>query len=548
MRSAGAGLFGALLMVAPLVAIPILAVVGIPQFAPATASLDPASVNVELDADLSRDPDDVPGGAPQRSGKNRPGRPSAASDLFDDYATDDATDSGPTNTGDATALDEAVPEAAPRDRNGSGRVRSLLDNEADLAGDPEPRSARDIEPTERLGSDWEVEELDSPAELADDSATHPLPSPRSSPGTSGRSRTLGGEAGRRTAPREPIDVVGGETQDLAPRRQPVNGADAGHRLWANQAPSDRLGEWEAESPSGAGAPRSGSPARRPDQVASADDGPIDFLAPATSQSAPPAVRPAPRTSAGQPSRAAASQPAGNAAAARSNGSSPGNRVRPIPGGAPEVNLGDASENSPADPGGTDGLGEAADESTGPVTRDQLRKQFRDPLGEGSSAPPRKKPARTTEDAVPPVAEFAPSHRDLAAGESLSPVSGEAGSESAPEEESPGDPAVDLGDAGESQVSTATVAEPGTPDDAAPVDSEQLSWTQANKRLKAWGIKTFRVRNTEDGRFVFYCTAPDPHSAQVTRRFEAEADSPLAAVNLAIAEIGEWYQQRTRGGR
>lgn len=130
---------------------------------------------------------------------------------------------------------------------------------------------------------------------------------------------------------------------------------------------------------------------------------------------------------------------------------------------------------------------------------------------------------------------------------MSPVNGEADAESAPVE-SPGDPAVDLGDAGESRGSTATVAEPGTPGDTLPVDSEQLSWTQANKRLKAWGIKTFRVRNTEDGRFVFYCTAPDPHSAQVTRRFEAEADSPLAAVNLAIAEIGEWYQQRTRGGR
>ncbi len=48
MRSAGAGLFGALLMVAPLVAIPIFAVVGVPQFAPAVS---PVSRDVDASAD-----------------------------------------------------------------------------------------------------------------------------------------------------------------------------------------------------------------------------------------------------------------------------------------------------------------------------------------------------------------------------------------------------------------------------------------------------------------------------------------------------------------
>jgi len=547
-------------MVAPLVAIPILAVVGIPQFAPATSSLDPGAVNVELDADLAQEPADGKAETPRRSGRSRAENRAAASDLFADYATDDAADADRAAASD-TALDEEPASAAPgRGRGGSGRVRSLPDSKAELATESDSLSGNDHEPTARLGSDWEVEELDSPADAGSDSPTRPLPSPRSVSGASGRTRSQDSDGRRRSEPREPIDVVGGDTQDLPSNRQPSGGTDAGNRLWSNQAPSDRLGEWEAETPSGAST-RPAPPARRTDQIASTDSGAIDFLAPRSRQPAPPAPRPAPRTSAAVPTRTTGSSAADKAGAARSPGSPAGSRVRPIPGGAPDATLGDASEGAAAEPRGAGELDEMADSGTGPVTRDQLRQQFRDPLGPGSpgsgasrsgssaagsSGAAGTKPARTAAASPQRTAEFAPSDRDLAEGEPLSPVTAAADEESAPVD-STGDPAVDLGDAGESRTSTAAVVDAGA-SAAAPVDAEQLSWTQANTRLKAWGIKTFRVRNTEDGRFVFYCTAPDPHSAQVTRRFEAEADSPLAAVNLAIAEIGEWYQQRTRGGR
>ena len=48
MRASGSGLFGAIFMIAPLIAVPVLAIVGIPQFAPVVASpsseMDPSEL------------------------------------------------------------------------------------------------------------------------------------------------------------------------------------------------------------------------------------------------------------------------------------------------------------------------------------------------------------------------------------------------------------------------------------------------------------------------------------------------------------------------
>ncbi len=74
MRSTGSGPLGALLMLAPLIAVPILAVVGIPQFAPGNL-LDPNGANSRTSARERRVPDE--------SGVGDDARPDDADDLFE---------------------------------------------------------------------------------------------------------------------------------------------------------------------------------------------------------------------------------------------------------------------------------------------------------------------------------------------------------------------------------------------------------------------------------------------------------------------------------
>lgn len=81
MRASGSGPFGAMLMIAPLVAVPILAVVGIPQFAPVVAS--PADEN-PYEADLTKYR------APVEEGHGESLR-YAADDLFAPFSEDSAS-------------------------------------------------------------------------------------------------------------------------------------------------------------------------------------------------------------------------------------------------------------------------------------------------------------------------------------------------------------------------------------------------------------------------------------------------------------------------
>jgi hypothetical protein len=77
-------------------------------------------------------------------------------------------------------------------------------------------------------------------------------------------------------------------------------------------------------------------------------------------------------------------------------------------------------------------------------------------------------------------------------------------------------------------------------------AEQSGWRDATRRLKELGIRKYRLESQiEDQTFVFICSFAAVENPRVVRRFEAEADNPLEAVQKVIDEIGEWQRH---GGR
>jgi hypothetical protein len=70
--------------------------------------------------------------------------------------------------------------------------------------------------------------------------------------------------------------------------------------------------------------------------------------------------------------------------------------------------------------------------------------------------------------------------------------------------------------------------------------EQSGWQDAARRLKKLGIRKYRLESRIDEQnFVFMCTFASPDNPRVVRRFEAEADNPLEAVQRVLEQIDEW---------
>jgi hypothetical protein len=77
-------------------------------------------------------------------------------------------------------------------------------------------------------------------------------------------------------------------------------------------------------------------------------------------------------------------------------------------------------------------------------------------------------------------------------------------------------------------------------------AEQSGWRDATRRLKELGIRKYRLESQiEEQTFVFICSFAAVENPRVVRRFEAEADNPLEAVQKVIDEIDEWQRH---GGR
>jgi hypothetical protein len=179
MRSAGAGLFGALLMVAPLVAIPIFAVVGVPQFAPAVSPdggerVESGSFDDTLGADEFGEeaPPTASRSRSARKGATRSAKRRAADDLYaplpEPLATgEEVTDSAPSAPSAPSAArpwrDEAstdLPELSdspasrrPRDYAAADRSKSA----ATEAPRPSRKLWSNTSPRGSLG-EWELDE------------------------------------------------------------------------------------------------------------------------------------------------------------------------------------------------------------------------------------------------------------------------------------------------------------------------------------------------------------------------------------------------------
>jgi hypothetical protein len=73
---------------------------------------------------------------------------------------------------------------------------------------------------------------------------------------------------------------------------------------------------------------------------------------------------------------------------------------------------------------------------------------------------------------------------------------------------------------------------------------QFTWKTAARRLNDLGIRRYRLESLAgQDRFLFTCSVTPSSSLRVTRRFEAEADEPLLAVQKVLEEIDEWQKQR-----
>ena len=79
------------------------------------------------------------------------------------------------------------------------------------------------------------------------------------------------------------------------------------------------------------------------------------------------------------------------------------------------------------------------------------------------------------------------------------------------------------------------------DDAA---QAPLTWQNAVKQLNEFEIRNFRLeRGHRENQFVFICSYTPSDSPRLSRRFEAEADEPLKAVEKVLEQIAEWQKRR-----
>lgn len=72
----------------------------------------------------------------------------------------------------------------------------------------------------------------------------------------------------------------------------------------------------------------------------------------------------------------------------------------------------------------------------------------------------------------------------------------------------------------------------------------LTWKAAKQRLAEMGVTHFHLeQGASEDSFLFVCMFSPGDDPRVTRRFEAEAPEPLAAVDGVLGQIDRWMQGR-----
>jgi hypothetical protein len=71
----------------------------------------------------------------------------------------------------------------------------------------------------------------------------------------------------------------------------------------------------------------------------------------------------------------------------------------------------------------------------------------------------------------------------------------------------------------------------------------LTWDELHHRLNELEIRNFRLEpSRQPNQFIFICSYTLSDSPRVSRRFEAESEEPLKAVEKVLTQIEEWQQQ------
>ena len=83
----------------------------------------------------------------------------------------------------------------------------------------------------------------------------------------------------------------------------------------------------------------------------------------------------------------------------------------------------------------------------------------------------------------------------------------------------------------------------SPETAEPTPAASRSWEDSVARLNKYGINDFHLTNGEvAGQFHFSCSMKDA-GPNVTRRFEAEGPSPVAAAEDVLAQVEQCFATR-----
>lgn len=76
------------------------------------------------------------------------------------------------------------------------------------------------------------------------------------------------------------------------------------------------------------------------------------------------------------------------------------------------------------------------------------------------------------------------------------------------------------------------------EDTQPSTPQPASWEDAVAKLSAFGVRDFHLTNGENpGQYYFTCSVKDA-GRNLTRRFEAEGESPVAAADDVLAQVEE----------
>lgn len=82
------------------------------------------------------------------------------------------------------------------------------------------------------------------------------------------------------------------------------------------------------------------------------------------------------------------------------------------------------------------------------------------------------------------------------------------------------------------------------DPSAPSPSAGTNWRDASRQLQELGITQYHLeRGHQQDTFLFVCMFSPGDNPQVTQRFEAEAQDPLAAVQDVLRQVDEWLRRR-----